>query len=71
MSSSGRIIGQGNLVEAKAMLKKAGKAMAASQSIVFHLSSFVFSACLISFVFLGGCWCDSLEKRANGQVVGH
>ena len=50
-SSRGRTIGQGNLVDAKAMLKNAGKTMAASQSRVFHLRSLFFSE-----VFINGVW---------------
>ena len=51
MSKSGRIIGQGNLAEANAMLKKAGNAMATSQRIVFHLSMFFFSESFIQLRF--------------------
>ena len=47
-SSSGTIIGQGNLVEAKAMLKKAGNTIAASQSMVFHFNRFFFSMLFIA-----------------------
>jgi hypothetical protein len=49
MSSSGRIIGQGNLVEAKAMLKKAGNTIAAIQRMVFHFSRFFFSEFFIRY----------------------
>ena len=52
MSSSGRIIGQGNLAEANAMLKKAGNAMATSQRIVFHLSMFFLSEFFIQLRLL-------------------
>ena len=52
MSSRGRIIGQGNFAEAKAMLKKAGKAIATSQSMVFHFSKFFFSTVFIQLRFL-------------------
>ena len=45
--SSGRIIGHGNLVEAKAMLKKAGDTMAMSQRMVFHFKRFFFSELFI------------------------
>ena len=51
ISSSGRIIGQGNLVEAKAMLRQAGNAIAASQRIVFHFSRLFFSVFFISYIF--------------------
>jgi hypothetical protein len=51
--SSGRIIGHGNLVEAKAMLKKAGDTMAMSQRMVFHFNRFFFSAFFIFVVPLG------------------
>ncbi len=47
MSSMGRIIGQGNFGEAKAMLKKAGNAIATSQRMVFHFSRFFFSSYFI------------------------
>lgn len=56
MSSRGRINGQGNLVEAKAMLKKAGKTMAASHRIVFHFSRFLFSEFVITHVSFGCGW---------------
>ena len=39
----GRMIGHGNFVEAKAMLKKAGNTMAMSQRMVFHFKRFFFS----------------------------
>ena len=51
MSSKGTIICQGNLVEAKAMLKKAGSAIAASQRMVFHLSRFFFSVFFMCVFF--------------------
>ena len=51
ISSNGSNIGQGNFVEAKAMLKKAGSAMAASQRMVFH-----FSRCFFSAHFMGCVW---------------
>lgn len=38
----GRMIGQGNLVEAKAMLKKAGNTIAVSQRMVFHFNRCFF-----------------------------
>jgi hypothetical protein len=41
---NGTIIGHGNFVEAKAMLKKAGNTIAMIQSIVFHFRTFFFSA---------------------------
>ena len=44
MSNRGRIIGQGNLVEAKAKLKNAGKTIAAIQRMVFHFRRFFLSA---------------------------
>lgn len=47
MSSKGTIICQGNLVEAKAILKRAGKTIAVSQRMVFHLSRFFFSVFFI------------------------
>ena len=52
ISSRGRIIGQGNFAEAKAMLKKAGKTIATSQRIVFHFSRFFFSEFFIQLRFL-------------------
>ena len=52
MSSRGRIIGQGNLAEAKAMLKKAGNAIATSHRMVFHFSRFFFSTFFIQLRFL-------------------
>ena len=48
--SRGRSIGHGNLVEAKAMLKKAGDTMAMSQRMVFHFKRFFFSAFFIIYV---------------------
>jgi hypothetical protein len=48
ISKNGRMSGQGNLVEAKAMLDTAGKAIAASQRMVFHFNMF----CLFAF-FIG------------------
>ena len=63
MSSNGRIIGHGNLVEAKAMLKKAGNTIAASQRMVFHFSRFFLSE---FFIVLGGCgWFGSRERCEN------
>ena len=44
------MIGHGNLVEAKAMLKKAGNIMAKSQRMVFHFKRFFFSEFFISYV---------------------
>ena len=38
MSTKGQITCQGNLAEAKAMLKKAGVTIAKSQRIVFHFN---------------------------------
>ena len=55
MSRRGRIIGQGNLVEAKAMLKRAGNTIAASQRMVFHFRRFFLSVFFIGYV-LGCCW---------------
>jgi hypothetical protein len=52
MSSRGTIIGQGNFAEAKAMLKKAGNAIATSQRTVFHFSKFFFSTFFIQLRFL-------------------
>ena len=49
MSSKGRTIGQGNLVEERAMLKKAGRTMAVSQRIVFHLRKDFLSPLFITF----------------------
>ena len=49
-SRSGRFIGQGNLVEAWAMLNTAGETIAKSQRMVFQVTSFFLS----SFV-IGGC----------------
>ena len=49
ISSSGRTIGHGNFVDAKAMLKKVGNAIAASQRMVFHLKRFFF---VRFFIFL-------------------
>ena len=51
-SNKGRIIGQGNFAEAKAMLKKAGNAIARSQRIVLHFSKCFFSALFIRLPFL-------------------
>lgn len=51
-SNKGRIIGQGNFAEAKAMLKKAGNAIARSQRIVLHFSKCFFSALSICLPFL-------------------
>ena len=51
-SSKGRIIGHGNLVEANAILKKAGNAIAVSQRMVFHLSRCFFSVVFMCLVFL-------------------
>ena len=62
MSSSGRIIGQGNLAEAKAMLKKAGNAIATSQRMVFHFSRFFFSGFSYSFAFFRCGWFGSLQS---------
>ncbi len=56
MSSRGRIIGQGNFAEAKATLKTAGKAIATSQTIVFHFSRFFFSTFFIQLRFLPLSW---------------
>ena len=53
MSSSGKIIGQGNLEEARARWKKAGRIIAAIQSSVFHFRSFFWSEFFIGYV-LGG-----------------
>src|SRR5687768_17211050 len=50
MRIMGRIIGQGNLVEAKAMLKKAGNTIATSQRMVFHFKRFFFSEFFIIYV---------------------
>ena len=50
MRIRGRIIGHGNLVEAKAMLKKAGNTIAMSQRMVFHFKRFFFSEFFISYV---------------------
>jgi hypothetical protein len=47
MSNSGRTIGQGNLVEANATLKNAGKTIATSQRMVFH-----FKRCFLSVFFI-------------------
>ena len=47
MSNRGRIMGQGNLVEAKARLKKAGETIATIQRMVFHFRRFFFSAFFI------------------------
>jgi hypothetical protein len=52
MSSRGIIIGQGNLAEAKAMLKKAGDTIAKSQRMVFHFSMYFFSEFFIQLRFL-------------------
>ena len=52
MSSRGTIICQGNLVEANAMLKKAGNTIARSQRMVFHFTEFFLSVFFIRFVFL-------------------
>ena len=52
MSSKGTIICQGNLVEANAMLKKAGNTIAVSQRMVFHLSRFFFSVFFMYCFFL-------------------
>ena len=59
-SSKGRIIGHGNLVEANAILKKAGNAIAVSQRMVFHLSSFFFSV-FFKCCFCVCCWFGLLE----------
>ena len=65
MSSRGRIIGQGNLAEAKAMLKKAGNAIATSQRMVFHFSRFLFSEFFIRIRFLPLWLAGSMERRQN------
>ena len=51
MSSSGRTIGQGNLVDANAMLKNAGNTIATSQRMVFHFKRLFLSVFFISQVF--------------------
>jgi hypothetical protein len=57
MSSRGRIICQGNLVEAKAMLKKAGNAIAVSQRMVFHFRREVFVVGVFHTLGpFGCCW---------------
>ena len=65
MSSRGRIIGQGNLVEAKAMLKKAGNVIAASQRMVFHFRSFFLSLFFIFWL----CWFCSLVGRCENAAL--
>jgi hypothetical protein len=69
MRSRGRISGQGNLVEAKAMLKKAGNAIAAIQRRVFHFSRFFFSEFVIGYALSGLLLVCSLEMREHLTLV--
>lgn len=68
MSSSGKTIGHGNLVEAKAMLKKAGNTIAASQSRVFHFRRFFLPEFFIVRV-LGAC--GRFGSRESCENAGH
>ena len=71
-STRGTIIGQGNLALDKAVLKKAGKAIARSQRIVFHFSRFFFSELLfIQLTFLRSGWVGSIDGSRSGYLTAH
>jgi hypothetical protein len=65
--SRGTTIGQGNLVEAKAMLRNAGNTIAASQRIVFHFNRFFLSEFFIGYV--SRCWFGLLEICENTREL--
>ena len=66
-SSSGTSTGHGNFVAANAMLKTAGKTIAASHRIVFHFNRFLFSTLFMGYEFFGCIWLSLREKRESAE----